>query len=80
MSRGMIVVAMILLVAGVAALANVPWGGPAAAIATIVVVAAAFPGNYALFGNIRPLHAGTNIVAAAIILALLWFGQEGPTR
>jgi hypothetical protein len=76
----MIVMAALLLVAGVATLGNVPWGGHAAAIATIVLVAAAFPANYALFGDIRPLHTGTNIVVAAIILALLWFGRGGQTR
>ena len=79
-SSGMIVTAALLLIAGVAALGNLSWGGPAAAIATIVVVAAAFPVNYALFGQMRPLHTGTNIVMAVVILALLWFGQDGQTR
>jgi hypothetical protein len=76
----MIAMAVLLLVAGVAALGNVRWGGHAAAIATIVVVAAAFPANYALFGGFRPLHTITNIVVAAIILALLWVGHCGQTR
>jgi hypothetical protein len=76
----MIAMAVLLLVAGVAALGNKPWGLRAAAISTIVVVAAAFPVNYALFAQIRPLHTLTNIVVAAIILALLWFGHEGQTR
>jgi hypothetical protein len=76
-ATGMIVMAALLLVAGLAALGNVPWGGRAAAIATIVVVLAAFPANYALFGNMRPVHTGTNIFVAAIILALLWFGHIG---
>jgi hypothetical protein len=71
---GMIIMAALLLIAGVAALGNVPWGSYAAAIATIVVVVGAFPANYALFGDIRPLHTGTNVFVAAIILALLWFG------
>jgi hypothetical protein len=79
-SGGMMVLAALVLVAGVAALGNVPWGGYAAAVATIVVVVAAFPANYALFGDIRPLHTGTNIVVAAIILALLWIGHDGQTR
>jgi hypothetical protein len=73
-SGGMIVMAALLLVAGAAATGNLPWGGWAAAIATIVVVLAAFWVNYALFGDIRPLHTGTNFVVAAIILTLLWFG------
>jgi hypothetical protein len=78
-STGMIVMAALLLVAGVAALGNLPWGVRAAAIATVVVVAAAFPVNYALFGGMRPLHTGTNIVVAAIVLALLWFGHDNKT-
>ena len=79
-SIGMIALALLLLVAGVGALGNVPWGGYAAAIATLVVAAAAFPANHVLFGHIRPLHTGTNIVVAGIILALLWFGHDGQTR
>jgi hypothetical protein len=80
MSSAMMVMAAILLTAGVAVLANVPWSGHAAAIATIVVVAAAFWANQALFGDIRPLHTGTNIVVAGIILALLWFGHDSQPR
>jgi hypothetical protein len=75
----MMVLATLVLVAGVAALGNVPWGGFAAAMATIVVVAAAFPANYALFGDIRPLHTGTNLAVAAFIVALMWFGRDGQT-
>jgi hypothetical protein len=63
-STGMLVMAALLLVAGVAALGNMIWGFRAAAIAIIVVVSAAFPVNYALFGQMRPLHTGTNIVVA----------------
>jgi hypothetical protein len=79
-SIGMVTMAALLLIAGIAAIGNTPWGGYAAAIATLIVVLAAFWANYALFGNIRPLHTGTNIVAAAIILALLWFGYAGQAR
>ena len=73
-SGGMIFMAALLLVAGAAAAANVPWGGWAAAIATVVVVLAAFWVNHALFGDMRLWHTGTNVVVAAVILALLWFG------
>jgi hypothetical protein len=76
----MIVMSAILLIAGSAALGHVPWGNYAAATVTIVVVAAAFWANHALFGNIRPLHTGTNVVVAAIILALLWFGYDRRPR
>ena len=73
-SGGMMIMAALLLTAGAAATGNLSWGRWAAAIVTIVVVLAAFWANHALFGDIRPLHTGTNIVVAAIILALLWFG------
>jgi hypothetical protein len=76
----MIAMALLLLVAGLAALGNMPRGGHAAAIAILVVMVAAFPANYALFGDIRPLHTGTNIVLAAVVLTLLWLGHEGQIR
>jgi hypothetical protein len=74
-SFGMMVLAAFLLKAGIAAIRNLPWGGRAAAITTIVFVGLAFWANYVLFGDIRPLHSGANVVVAAIILALLWFGS-----
>jgi hypothetical protein len=77
---GMFAMAVLLLVAGLAALCNVPWGYCTALIATVVFVAAAFPANYVLFGDIRPLHTGTNIVVAAMILTLLWIGRAANTR
>ena len=52
-SSGMIVMAALLLAAGVAVIGNLPWGCHAAAIAMILLVAAAFWANYALFGDIR---------------------------
>jgi hypothetical protein len=79
-SNGMLAMAVFLVIAGVAALANAPGGRHAAAIVTVAFVAAAFWANYALFGDIRPLHVGTNIVVAALVLALLWFGSSGQTR
>jgi hypothetical protein len=79
-SGGMMVMAALLLIAGVAAMGDLPWGGSAAGIATLVVVAAAFWVNSLLFGNVRPLHTGTNVVVAAIILALLWVGTTGHPR
>jgi hypothetical protein len=77
MSSGMSLMAALALFAGAVALGNLPWGGLAAAVVTIVVVVAAFWANHALFGDIRPLHTGTNVVVAAIIVALLWYGFEG---
>ena len=75
-SGGMIVIAAVLLVAGIAAIGNLAWGGWAAAVAMLVVVVAAFFVNQALFGSARPLHMVTNIIVAAITLALLWFGYH----
>jgi hypothetical protein len=72
----MVAMATFLFVAGVAAICDVPWGARAAAIAVIVLVGLALWANYALFGDIRPLHTGTNIVVAALILVLLWFGNS----
>ena len=77
-SGGMIVMAAMLLIAGVAATFNLPWGGWAAAISTMVVVVAAFWANYSLFGDIRPLHTATNVVVAAIILRCC--GLDTPTN
>jgi hypothetical protein len=71
---GMIVVAVLTLISGGAAIGNISWGGYAAAISTLVVVAAAFWVHHTLFGDIRPLKTGTNVVVGAIILALLWIG------
>jgi ABC-type uncharacterized transport system permease subunit len=79
-SAGMIVIAALVLIAGAAAAGNAPWGAFAAGVGTIVVVIAAFWVNHLLFGSIRPLHTVTNVVVAAIILALLWTGDSGRAR
>jgi hypothetical protein len=79
-ASGMLGMSAFLLIAGMAASSNLPWGGWAAAIATIVVVLAAFWVNYALFGDIRPMHTGTNLVVGAMILVLLWFGYATQAR
>src|SRR5262249_37509883 len=78
-SGGMLVMAVLLLIAGLVALGHVALGGWAASIAVTVVVLAAFWVNYALFGSIRPLHMVTNIAVAALIFALLWFGYAKQT-
>ena len=75
-TTAMIFMAVLLQVAGLAAIVNMPWGGYAAAAATIVVVLAAFWANSALFGSMRATHVGTNFVLAAIILTLLWYGYR----
>jgi len=55
---------------------GVPWSDLGAAITLIIFVAHSFWGNYLLFGGIRLLHTGTNIIVASIILTLLWLGSS----
>jgi len=73
-SGGMLVMAVLMLVSGAAAIGNVPWGRRAGSSATVFVVIAAFWANQALFGDIRPVHTLINVVVGAIIVALLRFG------
>ncbi len=61
-------------ITGLAAIRGVAWGGVAAAASLTLFVLLAFWGNYLLFGDLRLLHTGTNVVVAIIICALLWFG------
>lgn len=79
-SLGLMVMAALLAIVGIATVANVPWSSHAAAAAVIIVVLAAFWVNHLLFGGIRPLHMVTNVVVALVILALLWFGNGGQAR
>ncbi len=77
---GMIALAALMAAASLAVLGRATWGSQAAATFTIVVVVAAFWVNHALFGDIRLAHTGTNVLVAAIILALLWFGHDGKSH
>ena len=72
----LIIMAVLLIVSGIATLRRVPWGSSVAAVAVIILVTAAFAGNYLLFGDIRILHTGTNVIGAVIILALLRAGSS----
>jgi hypothetical protein len=71
----LIIMAALLAITGIAAFRGAWWGNAAAAVALIIFVTVAFWGNYVLFGDIRPLHTGTNVVVGVIILALLWVGS-----
>ena len=73
-SGGMLVMAVLMLVSGAAAIGNVPWARWAGSSATVFVVISAFWTNQALFGDIRPAHTVINLVVGAIIVALLRFG------
>ena len=77
-SGGMLVMAVLMLVSGVAAIGNVPWGRSAGSSATVFLVIAAFWANQALFGDIRMAHTVINVVVAAIIVALLRYGFAHP--
>lgn len=79
-SGGMIVSAVVFLITAIAVLTKTAWGGPAAAIAILLLVAAAFWVNYRLFGDIRLVHTGTNVLVAGLILVLLWIGYSGHTH
>jgi hypothetical protein len=71
---GLIIMAALLLITGIATMRGVSWGSFVAAIVLIIFVVIAFWGNHLLFGDIRPLHTITNVIVAAIILALLRVG------
>ena len=73
---GMLVLAAFLLLAGSAAIASLRWGRVASAIALLVFVAGGFWVNYAVFGGVRLMHSGANVVVAAVALLLLWLGAR----
>ena len=76
-AAGLIVMAVALLITGIAAIMNFPWGGSSAAVVTILFTAGGFWGNYRLFGDVRPVHTGGNVILAIVILVLLWVGYSG---
>src|SRR5262245_48132627 len=59
-ARGIVVVAVMLLIGGIAVAFNLAWGQLAASIAIVNFVAGGFWANHILFGKIRPLHTGAN--------------------
>ena len=73
-ASGMLILAVVLLVAGGAATLNRRWGRWLAAIAILAFVAGGFWVNYILFGDIRPVHSGANAILAIAILLLLRVG------
>src|SRR5262245_19815925 len=54
----MLAVACVLVIAGLATAANFRWAFPFAALAIVVFVSGGFWANYALFGDVRPIHSG----------------------
>ena len=75
-AKGMMAMAVILFVAGGAVLGNVGWGQFAAAISVTIFVVAGFWANRVLFGGVRPMHTGPNVVVGALVLWLLWIGYS----
>lgn len=71
---GLLLVSPSLLLTGVLVLLGVRSMTVPAALVTLIFVAGGFVGNYAVFGGIRLAHTGTNVVVAAAIWLLLWFG------
>ncbi len=75
-AAGLIIMAVSLLITGMAAIKGASWGGSTAAITTILFAAGGFWGNYQLFGDVRPVHTGANVILAIAILVLLWVGYS----
>lgn len=75
---GLLVLAALLVVAGTAATLNLRWGQLVSVAAVLVFVVGGFCVNYILFGDIRLLHSGANVVVAALTLLLLWVGARRP--
>jgi len=50
------------------------WGYAAATIAMCAFVLVGFWGNHVLFADIRPRHTVPNVIVAALVVWLLWFG------
>ncbi|MCH7727776.1 MAG: hypothetical protein IH991_15040 [Planctomycetes bacterium] len=76
-SRALAGMSVLLLVPGVTTLLRVPWGCVFGAISTLLFVVAGFWGNYALFGDLRPKHTGTNVIVACTIWLLIWLDFPG---
>jgi len=76
----LLIVAALLLVSGIAVLLRAWWGSLVAAAALVIFVATSFWVNYSLFGSIRPIHTGTNVIVSIIVLALLWLGSSREKR
>ncbi len=73
---GLAITGALLIGASAGVFMRASWGFSAAIGAMLIFVAGGFWGNYAAFGDIRPVHTGTNVVIAAITLVLIWFGYR----
>jgi hypothetical protein len=75
-AKGMMAMAVLLLVSGFAVVSNVAWGRSAAAVTIVIFVVAGFWANRVLFGSVRPMHTGPNVAIGALIVWLLWIGYS----
>lgn len=77
-AAGLLVVGIALVGSGAMMLLQSRLAWPAGVTALILFVSAGFLGNYLLFGSVRPLHSGTNVVVAGLILWCLSAGRPSP--
>jgi hypothetical protein len=69
---GLVLVSTVLITAGITVFIGAPWAREYGSFAILFFAVCGFPGNFYLFGDIRPAHTGTNVVIAGIVLWLLW--------
>jgi hypothetical protein len=70
-AKAILVVAVILLGAAAAIALDLAWAKPLSILGALLFVAGGFWANSTLFGGIRPLHTGTNVVIGAFIIWLV---------
>jgi len=75
-AKGMVAVGVLLFTAGAAATLGIGWGYAAATSATAAFVLGAFWANYVLFGDIRLIHTGPNVLVGMLVVWLLWVGYS----
>lgn len=71
-AKAMLAVAALLVIAGAAAALGVSGGRAAATVAVVSFVAGGFWANFVLFGDVRLLHTGTNVIVGMLVVWLLW--------
>ena len=72
----LLVIAAAFLVAAAGVLLDQDWALRFSLVVTVVTLLVSLWGTYLLFGDVRPLHAGTNAVLAALICWLVWRGYR----
>jgi len=78
-ARWTLAMSLLLLAGALASLLRASWGFITAATAMTLFVAAGFWANYSLFGSIRPLHSGSHVIAAIVVILLLRIGYSATT-